>query len=418
MQRHRIQAVFLLILLIAGTVSFAQMNDRKRQESEVFNKREKITSSIKDTRWHWGPLSSTFEANLGQIGYDSNIFSSIDGEELGDFVVSPRVGLKSFLRFSPHFIAKFHTQGQYVWYKDLDHLRDWYPDNTVAFYGLFKRVYFELSYSSAKDRIRTNSELIERNENRRTIFSFDSMFQISPRFFVNLSASESEKEYTQKSEHFENNNSFFSKQTLTLTYQKHVRFWPFIEIGRMEAEFKNRVVPQVSESYTLFLGARNQKGRRWHYLIKMGQKNDEYEFQLGSASVTREMDDWTYQLYSSYKVKRHISVEAGINQNAIYSYLDGYTHFLSQRFLLGFHYRFKNDFELNPDLYVGTNKYQPLPEYESKSYDYQSINLNFKIPFGNNSKINYTVGYENREVIQFSGSIKGWYTFIDLNYQL
>lgn len=408
-----------VILFCLGIMIFAQDNDRRRQKSSVFNKREVLKSQMESMIWNSGAWSFSPIIGLNQIGYDSNLFSQPQGEEVSDFLVVPEIGLNTFYRFSPRWILNLKTTSQYVWYKDNEQLRGWNPNMEASLHALFKRLYVDFSASYTRDISRINSEIIARSENERTIYKITSIYQLSPRTFLNADFSQYELKYVLENDQLSAYNQKDDLISLSLYYKKTPLFWPFIEFQTRNTDFSNREFPYEISAQTVFIGSRNEQGKRLHYLAKVGYKQDDYTFYMSEGNAKLQADDIVYQIYTRYDLTRQMYFEAGTNQNVIYSYYNEYTHYLSKRILLGLGYKLKNGVEIGPDIYFGSNDYKAREGYEQseRAYDYISSNLNISFPIMPKVKLQVTFGFEDRQLPNYTENIKGWYNFLEVNYR-
>jgi hypothetical protein len=413
----RFKALVLGILL--SCVAFSQVNDRKRQKSEVFSKREGIKNQVQQAVWHAGAWSFSPYFNFGKIGYDSNLFSDASGEEVSDFLFSPEFGLKTYYRFSPRLILSLKTAEQYIWYKDHDELRSWNPDLSAHIHGLFKRLYLEAGVTFARDLSRLNTETIARTENERTTFSASGLYQLTARNFLRMRIAQTDVKYTNKVDALSQYDRHSEVITTSYIYKKTPAFWPFVEYERRKEEYTKGAFPYETISDSFKVGARNDQGGRWHYLGKIGVKTQNYDFYTEEGTVSLTADDLEYRLYTRYNVTRHIVIEAGVNQNVIFSLIDDYSHYLSQRTLLGISWVFSNQVELGPDVYFGTNDYQVRPGSTQLEFsnDYLSSNLNLALPLAPRIKLTFSIGYEDRELATQQQKVKGWYSFMDVDYR-
>jgi len=397
----------------------AQVNDRRRQKSDVFNKRTLLETRMEQMVWRKGSWSFSPILSIGQIGYDSNLFSLPKDRAISDFVIAPELGMNSYYRLSPKFILNLKASGRYDWYKDNDQLRNWNPNYSASVYSLFKRVYLEFGATYTRDQSRINSEIIARSENERMDYRFSSVFQLTPRLFWDVGFVVNELEYIISNDQFTTYEQNYDRFSTSLYYKKSPSFMPFIEFNLSKTEFLGSNVPYEVEAQAVYVGSRNERGTRLHYLAKFGMKADDYQFLNLEEQPSTEAEDLVYQLYWKYNLTRKVFIEAGANQNVIYSLYDSYTHFLSQRILLGFGYKFKNNTELGPDIYFGKNRYQPREDLDLSevNFDYLSINLNLKFPILERVMLQFSVGHEDRELPTYSDNVTGWYSFIDLDYR-
>lgn len=153
-----IRLVALAIVMSALPLS-AQIGSDSVPQERIVPERELLERQLRESRTRLGPLRIQPIFNIRSLGYDSNVFSSFDEGETGDWtavvsggarVIAP-VGRKVFLRGD--------GAAEYAWFHEQDLQRNLGWDSGASVLGLFNMMSAELSARSSETVGSLSSEL-------------------------------------------------------------------------------------------------------------------------------------------------------------------------------------------------------------------------------------------------------------------
>jgi hypothetical protein len=416
--------LMLMAMLVSGLILTAQVNDRRRLRSEAFSQSERVQNEAQMAFWRFGRFSATPRLGLGQLGYESNLYSTVD-EEVSDFSLAPKAGLKAFFRLSPHWILSSEADLDYQWYKDEAQLRGWAPSYKAYAHALYRRIYWNAGVAYQKGFGRINSEVIDRRENETKTLETTMVLQVTPKGYVKAQWSKQAFSFLDSTSELREYNHDQTQMSLTYLYQWRASFWPFVEYKNTEGEYEDFSLPLTSDQSTVFVGLRNEGGTRLQYHVKIGTSDLSLDYTATNVSeISGSSSEPIWESFFKYYFRRHWYAEWGANRQMVLSRFLPYSHFWSDRYLFGMGYRTAKNVEFGPDLYFGKNQYQLL---ESEALDttgyedhlnlsYRSVNFNFSFPVAHQIRLKLTVGLEDRELIQQEESVSGWYGFVESNW--
>lgn len=385
----------LLLVLVPGVLG--QVNDRRRVESDVYSLKLRIERDMEACPWKWGPVFSRPILGIGQLGYDSNVFSTED-ERQDDFTVVPEIGLSSYWRMSPRFVFSSRGVYQYRYFRDADYLNGSEYDVSPAFHALFRRVTFSLGGHYGEDRVRTNSEIDFRARNVTTTGSAELVFQPFNRTFVELSGKSGRTEFKRNSLEEEILDASLSRDYTTLSsrmlFQLKPRFWPFFGMRRETYDFEQPTNPRNSTFTDGFMGFRSEYDSRLHFNVTLGMTRMEFP-------LAPEADDdvFTTTTYVRYNLSRLASVDADVRRTPLFSAFASYNYFISARYSVGYTYHLKGGWGFGPEIQFGTNDYaKPLdPNDPLREDQFSNVNLRIFIPSINATSFVLRMGYQKRD---------------------
>ncbi|CAM2009694.1 hypothetical protein [Acanthopleuribacter pedis] len=391
---------FLLTAAVAVCLSWAtlqaQETDRRRFESEAFNRSEIVKDRIKNTRWKFGDFSLTPIIGLNKVGYDSNVFSTDETREESDFSITPEVGLQSYLRLSPRWVWANRVAYKYQYYTDIDNLRGSEYNFKSTMYGLFRRTYLELGAQYNRENSRLNTEtdqrpFIENNEAQILI-----NHELKPRHTIRYQTRWHDLDI--KDADIEGLDDLIRSEMrheVAYFYKPNPNFWPNLTIAHKTFDFDNDQSPLEDSTFTrINAGLRNEFKRRFHYNVSLGM--EELDFPK-SSQVNDEV--FIYAAYMEQKLTRQWYVRGGGQQNPIFSIFDQFNYFVNRRIYAGGGYIFRNKIQLGPVLEVGKNTYDNPRSQDGfrRDDDLQKFSLELELPFQRFYRLKIRAGWSERD---------------------
>ena len=273
----------------------------------------------------------------------------------------------------------------YRYYQDLTQLRGSEFGGKTRAHGLFKRVYVAFGFDYRRDQQRISSEIDDRVFSTRQITDLDLSMRVLPRGHLTFNPSA----YSLRFDEGATQGPDFSglerdelRLKLRYLHKLHPLFWPLIEVAHDSYDFRGvgnfRDDSVVSAVY---LGARNEYGKRMHFNIKAGLERLEFD-----RAPQIDEDILGVQAFYNYLITRRTDVEAGLEQYPVFSVIRDYGYYVSQRVSAGFGYRIRGKVRVGPELILGVNDYEkairPLPLLRND--DISIVNLKVDIPFAKN----------------------------------
>ena len=395
---------WLIVCLLLSCSLFGQVNDRRRVESVVFNKQEAIKSKMENALWRFGSLHLTPVLGVKNFGYDSNVLSQ-EVDEQEDFQITPHAGLQSFHRINRNWIWSNQATYGYRYYFDLDRFRT--PEYTAEtrLYGLFRRVYMEAGAQYTRDQRRLTSEIDERVNSERLSLQMNLALQVTPRGHLILDGDFNSIDF-EDSELLEGQVDGFrnlrnlerdaTAVTGTYLYKMKPQFWPFFGASITTFDFDSLNNIRDNSDFTgVFIGARNEVGRRLHFDVTLGIEDLQFE---GAP----HLDTTVFKTESllSYKFTRKWEGIWGAVQDPIFSTGNQFLYFVSRRVFAELGYRTRKEIQIGPRIKVGENRYldQPFTQGgEDRKDDLLSYELVVSFPIKRSFRWEFSAGYSERD---------------------
>ncbi len=103
--------------------------------------RERVEAGVEAARWTLGALKLDPRFRVGDVGYNDNVFgASDDGERISDLTATVGAGLVAYSNFGPDVIVSAYLLPEYVWWQDLDQLREERLNYGAGVFGFFNRL--------------------------------------------------------------------------------------------------------------------------------------------------------------------------------------------------------------------------------------------------------------------------------------
>ncbi|MDJ0842130.1 MAG: outer membrane beta-barrel protein [Acidobacteriota bacterium] len=407
---------WLLFLLLIPGLAYGQTNDRRRVESQAFNKQQSIKNKSKNTWWRSGNLGLTPELSLLGLGYDSNVLSQEEDEQ-DDTMAKPQVALDSWYSSSGNWAWQNRGTYSYNFFTDLDRLREPEYSLTSIVHGMFRKTYLEGGLRYFYDQGRQTSEQLERVPGTQRTFYVDGVFQLTARghlltdidfFSVRYDEPEGITSYRR----LERDVQRFTAKYL---HKVNPRFWPFVGAGERGFDFEEPGNPREDARFTsILVGARNEKGERFHYDVELGSQDMTFD----NAPQVEDTFVTTRALLE-YKVSRVSSMAVGVLRNPLFSLSSDYAYFLSNRLFLDLVYSFDRNTRLTSGVSFGENSYDnPLNPVEfNRQDDYLRLDLDVNFPLGKAFNITVRTAYEDRSSNLPGASHDGVSVLSDIRYK-
>ncbi len=405
-------------MLAVSTVALGQSDDRRRFESDVFNKGRLVQSQVDLALWRAGSFYATPVFGVRNLGYDENVFSTEEVEQ-DDFTASPEVGLQTYLRLGPRWVWANRAVYGYLYHADLDDLSGSQYGGESRLHGVFRRAYFDLGYVYRKDRRRSTSEIDDRVESEQGELEWNAAFQPSARGFIELKGALKTLRYEESQAvvgdvdfaALERDETFASLRYLA---KQRPKFWPFAEAALRTFDFESPANLRDDSRFAgLFLGARNDFGARTHYNVKAGVEQLTFD-----NAPSLDNDVLAISGFAKHQVTRRHDIEAGLSQTPIFSGFDNYGYYLSRRVSFGFAYRFRGRVRVGPLLSVGENDYEESAQPVSRLRldEVRGLDLTISVPI-DQFDWDITFGYLERESNLPGLSDEGFRVYTNLTFR-
>ena len=408
---------WLYLLFLAPGLIFGQTNDRRRVESQAFNKNESIAKKAKATWWRSGNFGLTPELSLSNLGYDSNIFSAETDEE-DDLLVTPRAGIEAWYSSSTKWAWQNSAAYNYRYYADQERLRE--PEYSIdsILHGMFHKTYLEGGFTSRNGQGRQTSEQLQRVGSNRRNFFIKSIFQLTARSHLLADATVYSIRYDEPEGSSGSYNGLErDSRRLSAKYLHKVnpRFWPFVGVAQETFDFKEGGNPRQDAQFTgLLAGARNEKGERVHYSIELGSEDLSFDNapQVEDTIITGKA-------LMEYNLSRVSVITVGGLRGPLFSLSTDYAFFVSSRLSFDYTYRFARGVRMTSGVLLGNNSYDnPLePVAVERSDDYRRFDVDLKFPLGGLFNVTVRTGFENRDSNLPNLSHDGFSILSDFSYK-
>lgn len=386
----------LAVLLFSTVVLSAQEVDRRRFESEAFNRAEVVKDRIKNTRWKFGDFSLTPILGLSRVGYDSNVFATQETQEQSDFSITPEIGLQSYHRFSPRWVWANRLSYKYQYYADISSLRGSEYTIESKIYGLFRRSFLEFGGGYSRENGRLNTETDQRpfleNYDAELMFSHE----IKPRHTLRFQARFHDLDIRQADiEGLRDLIRSELRYEASYFYKANPNYWPNLSIVRKNYDFENNSSPLQDSTFTrMTVGLRNEYRRRFHYNVSVGVEDLDFP-----ASPQVNDKETVLLAYVEQKITRRWYVRAGAQQNPIFSIFDQFNYFVNRRTYVGGGYVFRNKVQMGPVIEVGSNTYDNPRTQDSfkREDDLSRYSVELELPFQRFYRLKVRAGWAERQ---------------------
>lgn len=390
---------FLPAAVIAVCFSWAALQaqevDRRRFESEAFNRAEAVKDRIQRTRWKFGDFSLTPILGLSRVGYDSNVFGTEEALEESDFSITPEVGLQSYLRLSPRWFWANRVSYKYQYYADIDSLRGSEYNLQTKIYGLFKRTYVEVGGEYDRENSRLNTETDQRPFIENYQAGATISHEIKPRHTLRYKGSWSDLDISDAD--LEGLSELLRSELrheIGYFFKMNPNFWPNFMVITKNYDFENKSSPLHDSTFTrAMFGLRNEFRRRFHYNVVLGVEDLDFP---NSSQVDGE--EFVYYGYLEQKLTRQWYLRGGTRQNPIFSIFGQFNYFVNQSTYVGGGYVFRNKVQLGPVIEIGQNTYDNprSPDAFLREDDLERISLELELPFQRFYRLKIRAGWSER----------------------
>lgn len=393
----------------------AQQNDRRRFESDTFSEKDRIIEAVDEAYWQLGSWFVSPRFEVGETGYDDNIFSTEAGI-IDDYSTKPGLAFDTFLRLSPRWIWKNQAGYAYAYYQDLDNLRNNQLEAESRLYALFRRVYFDAGARWEQDRRRLNSEVDDRVRTERLELSSKLNTQISARGSLQFNVRA--YDITIDDDEFQSellNNLERETREYGLSY--HHRFslawWPYLEVTRRNFTFTQRTNPRDdAQSDRALVGFRNQLEERLHFHFRLGVQALDFP-----AAPVADSTQLHAEAFTRYRATRQHTLELTLHRFPLFSGTSDYLYFASLRLGLNWIYQTRGGWEIGPELTIGRNDYEkPIqPVNVLRVDDIWAARFRISVPIRQSTRLELSAGYQKRDVNLPDLSDEGLTIYLDFS---
>ena len=156
----------LVSLVLAGVALLAtpvplsaQIGSDSVPQERIVPERELLERQLRESRIRLGSLRVQPIFNLRSLGYDSNVFSSFDEEETGDWTAVVSGGARVIAPVGRKVFVRGDGAAEYAWFREQDLQRNLGWDTGASVLGLFNKLSVEASARSSETVGSLSSEL-------------------------------------------------------------------------------------------------------------------------------------------------------------------------------------------------------------------------------------------------------------------
>jgi hypothetical protein len=175
----------LLQALIPSAPAAAQVGQYQPAGSLALVKKpaaERVKEAADSAPWRWGPIRLEPRLSLTNVGYDDNVFASVEGEErISDYHATLGAGIAAYSRLGSNVYFSTYLTPEYAWWKDRDDLRELSLSYGAGAFGFFNRIQLGLQAVSTDRQQYLSSEAeipVQRLDERIVL---DARVQVRPR---------------------------------------------------------------------------------------------------------------------------------------------------------------------------------------------------------------------------------------------
>jgi hypothetical protein len=180
-------AGFLVLIsaLLPSTPAAAQIERYQPPGSRALFKKpaaESVKEAADSAPWRWGPLRLEPRFSLSNVGYNNNVFASVEGEEkASDYHAKIGAGIAAYSRMGSNLYFSTYLTPEYAWWKERDDLRELGVSYGAGAFGSFNRVQLGIQAVSTDRQQILSSEAevpVQRLDERILL---DARVQVRPR---------------------------------------------------------------------------------------------------------------------------------------------------------------------------------------------------------------------------------------------
>ncbi len=121
--------------------------------------RELLENGYSTARWKLRRLRIDPRFALSDLGYHSNVFAGTEERSVSDFTATVSAGLDAYIRLGPKTIVAGFVRPQYVWWEELERLRELTESYGVGAFGYFNRMTVSLQARTLERQRQLSSEV-------------------------------------------------------------------------------------------------------------------------------------------------------------------------------------------------------------------------------------------------------------------
>ena len=150
--------VALAVPTEAQFVQYAQAGDFERAQPTLA---ERARKGAEEARWDVGVFKVDPRIWLRNTGYVDNVLNASDDEDAAsDVTATVGAGLVAYLNLGPKVVASAYALPEYVWWQDLDDLRQERINAGAGLFGDFNRMDLEIVAETTESQRFLSSELL------------------------------------------------------------------------------------------------------------------------------------------------------------------------------------------------------------------------------------------------------------------
>jgi len=138
-----------------------------------------LQQRLQEARWRLGSLRVNAAFSLGQVGYDSDIYSGFFTEAVPDFSFSASVPIQALLPLKKQIVIEVFDSPQYVYYLETVNERTWNNLFRGQVHFALDRFYVQAGGSLSNIRLRMSDELLVNVRQREDSLNGSILWQVS-----------------------------------------------------------------------------------------------------------------------------------------------------------------------------------------------------------------------------------------------
>lgn len=121
--------------------------------------REVLEEGYSAARWKLGEVRIDPGLAITDLAYHNNVFAGPEGRTVSDLTATLAAGFNAYVHLGPKVMVSGFVRPQYVWWKELERLRELTESYGVGVFGYFNRMTLSLEARTLEQQRTLNSEI-------------------------------------------------------------------------------------------------------------------------------------------------------------------------------------------------------------------------------------------------------------------
>ncbi len=188
-----------------------------------------LQQRLQAARWRFGSLRVNAAFNLGNIGYDSDIYSGYFTETVPDYSFSASVPVQVLLPLSKQIVLEIFDSPQYVFYLETTKERSWNNTLRGRLHFALNRLYFQAGGNFSNIRQRLSNELLVNVRQKEDSLNGLVLWQVSE---------ETSLGFLYAGEHYGYGNADYGAEDIAAALNRNVQYLDFITYLQPNPRFR------------------------------------------------------------------------------------------------------------------------------------------------------------------------------------